>query len=177
MTARYGEPFDPARAVADVEALLAAPLPATGPTAAEGDPVTGEWRATAGEGFRVVPLWESPDEERDGDGPGGPDAVEEAAEARLAALVAELETRWGAHHPVAVHGALLLRQEGAPVPPLFAALLDEDCYGDLAVWGPLPGQDRYVGVSVGRSDGDAPMVLAAVVSDRPITAPPPPAWL
>ncbi|PZT76888.1 MULTISPECIES: hypothetical protein [unclassified Streptomyces] len=144
MTARSGEPFDPARAVADVEALLAAPLPATGPTAAEGDPDTGEWRATTGEGFRIVPLWESPDE---GDDVDDEDAVEEAAEARLAALVAELETRWGPHHAVAVHVALLLRQEGASVPPLFEALLDEDCYGDLAVWGPLPGRGRHVGFS------------------------------
>ncbi|MFB8087597.1 hypothetical protein EAO73_09965 [Streptomyces sp. col6] len=171
MTARAGESFDPGRAVADVEALLAAPLPAAGPVVAEGDPVTGEWRSSTGGGFRAVPLWESGDDE------GDPDEAEEAAEARLDAVVAELEKRWGPHHRVAVHVALLLRQEGTPVPPLFDALLDEDCYGDLAVWGPLPGQDRWIGVSVGHSDDDAPMVMAAVVSDRPITAPPPPSWM
>ncbi|MGC4945137.1 hypothetical protein ACLQ2N_02825 [Streptomyces sp. DT224] len=173
MTVRAGRPFDLARTAAEVAALLTAPLPAAGPTVAEGDPDTGEWRATAGEGFRAVPLWESGDDE------GDPDEAEEAAEALLDALVAELETRWGPHHRVAVHVALLLKQEGTPVPPLFDALLDEDCCGDLGAWGPLPGpgEGRWVGVSVGRSDGDAPLVMAAVVSDRPITAPPPPAWL
>lgn len=178
MTVRAGEPFDLARTAAEVAALLTAPLPAAGPTVAEGDPDTGEWRATTGEGFRAVPLWESGDDEDRDD----PDEAEEEAEARLDALVAELETRWGPHHRVAVHVALLLKEEGTPVPPLFDALLDEDCYGDLAAWGPLPGPedrpgDRWAGVSVGRSDGDAPLVMAAVVSDRPITAPPPPAWL
>ncbi|MFF7336662.1 hypothetical protein ACFZAT_04905 [Streptomyces sp. NPDC008163] len=172
MTVRAGEPFDLGRTAAEVAALLTAPLPAAGPVVAEGDPDSGEWRATTGEGFRAVPLWES-----DGDGDSD-DEAEEAAEARLAALVAELETRWGPHHRVAVHVALLLKQEGTPVPPLFDALLAEDCHGDLAAWGPLPGPgERWVGVSVGRSDGDAPLVMAAVVSDRPITAPPPPAWL
>ncbi|WP_328902541.1 hypothetical protein OHR86_23835 [Streptomyces sp. NBC_00441] len=176
MTVRAGEPFDLARTAAEVAALLTAPLPAAGPTVAEGDPDTGEWRATTGEGFRAVPLWESGAEGDDGDDEDDPDEAEEAAEARLDALVAELDTRWGPHHRVAVHVALLLKEEGAPVPPLFDALLAEDCYGDLAAWGPLPG-DRWVGVSVGRSDGDAPLVMAAVASDRPITAPPPPAWL
>ncbi|WP_405938992.1 hypothetical protein [Streptomyces sp. NBC_00726] len=85
MTVRAGEPFDLARTAAEVAALLTAPLPAAGPTAAGGDPDTGEWRATTGEGFRAVPLWES-----DGD-----DDDPDAAEARLDALVAELDTHWG----------------------------------------------------------------------------------
>jgi hypothetical protein len=60
------------------------------------------------------------------------------------------------------------------MPPLFQALCDNDSYGDLTVWGPVPvggedGADRWVGVSVGHSDGDAPLVMVAVVSDRPIT--------
>ncbi|WNI22293.1 hypothetical protein [Streptomyces sp. ITFR-16] len=174
MTVRAGEPFDLVRAVADIDALLASPLPATGPTVAEGDPATGEWVASEGEGFRIVPLWES-----DPEGLRGAewDEAEEAAEARLASLVAELESRWGPHRQVAVHVALLLEQDGDAVPPLFEALLRQDCYGDLAAWGPLPGQDRWVGVSVGRSDGDAPLVMAAVVSDRPVVAPDPPSWL
>ncbi|MEV0574545.1 MULTISPECIES: hypothetical protein [unclassified Streptomyces] len=175
MTARAGETFDVARAVADIETLLASPLPAAGPAVAEGDPDTGEWTVTAGEGFRIVPLWEG-DGDDDADGEEWDDE-EEAAEARLASLVGELEARWGAHHPVAVHGALLLRENDEPVPPLFGALLDEDCYGDLAAWGPVSERRRWVGVSVGRSDGDAPVVMAAVVSDRPIVAPDPPSWL
>ncbi|WP_393063718.1 hypothetical protein [Streptomyces sp. LN549] len=186
MSARAGETFDVARAVADIEALLAAPLPAAGPTVAEGEPGTGEWTVTAGEGFRIAPLWEgyAPDEV---DGTEWDDA-EEAAEAQLASLVEELEGRWGAHQQVAVHVLLLRqedggdakslpRQEGEPVPPLFAALLDEDCYGDLAVWGPASARGRWVGVSVGRSDGDAPWVMAAVVSDRPIVTPAPLSWM
>ncbi|MFD8690635.1 hypothetical protein [Streptomyces sp. NPDC059651] len=173
MSARAGETFDIARAVADIEALLTAPLPAAGPTEAHGDPVTGEWTVTTGQGFRIVPLWEgaSPDD--------GADEAEEAAEAQLAALVGELEARWGGHHRVAVHVALLLREHGEPasVPALFEALLDEDCYGDLSAWGPVSAQGRWVAVSVGHSDGDAPLVMAAVVSDRPIVAPDPPPWL
>ncbi|WP_406455103.1 hypothetical protein OG782_26710 [Streptomyces sp. NBC_00876] len=175
MSARAGETFRVARAVADIEALLAAPLPATGPTAAQGDPVTGEWTVTEGEGFRIVPLWEG--DALDGAHGTGWDDADEAAGARLAALVEELEGRWGAHHQVAVHAALLLRQDGAAVPPLFGALLDEDCSGDLAAWGPVSAQGRWVGVSVGHSDWDAPLVMAAVVSDRPILAPEPPSWL
>ncbi|MFJ2091683.1 hypothetical protein ACIOEW_20775 [Streptomyces sp. NPDC087901] len=186
MSARAGETFDIARAVADIEALLAAPLPAAGPTVAEGEPGTGEWTVTVGEGFRIAPLWESGLlDEADGT---GWDEAEEAAEAQLASLVKELEGRWGAHHQVAVHVLLLrqedgsemsslLRQQGEAAPPLFEALLDEDCYGDLAVWGPVSAQGRWVGVSVGRSDGDAPLVMAAVVSDRPIVAPAPPSWM
>ncbi|MGW3675341.1 hypothetical protein ACWD8C_30280, partial [Streptomyces sp. NPDC005166] len=59
MTARSGETFELGRAVRDVEALLAGPVPTTGPTDSQGDPVTGEWTATSGEGFRILPLWES----------------------------------------------------------------------------------------------------------------------
>ncbi|MEU9322110.1 hypothetical protein [Streptomyces sp. NPDC048295] len=175
MSARAGETFAVARGVADIEALLTAPLPAAGPAEAEGEPGTGEWTATTGEGFRIVPLWEG--DALDGaDGPEWDDA-QEAARARLASLAAELDRRWGDHREVAVHHALLLRENGEPVPALFEALLDEDCYGDLSVWGPVPTHGRWVGVSVGHSDGDAPLVMAAVVSDRPIVAPDPPSWL
>ncbi|MFD6426052.1 hypothetical protein [Streptomyces sp. NPDC060198] len=166
MSVRAGETFDPGRAVAEVAALAAGPVPVAGPTVGEGDPGTGEWRATTGEGFRIVPLWE-------GDaltGVYGSDwtGAETAAQRRLEALVGELDARWGPHNRVAMHTALFRRQAGAPLPPLHAALLGEDCYGDLRVWGPLPGRDRWVGVSVGHSDGDAPLVMVALVSVVPV---------
>ncbi|MFI8432947.1 hypothetical protein ACIGJO_04265 [Streptomyces sp. NPDC079020] len=171
MSARSGEPFDTARAVRDIEDLLAGPVPATGPTAGEGDPDTGEWTATGGAGFRIVPLWEG-DPLTGVYAPEWNDA-EEASEAHLAALVMELDARWGAHRSVPMHVPLFRKQDGAPLPPLFDALLGEDLYGDLAVWGPVPVPagvpDRWIGVSVGHSDGDAPLVMAALVSDRPVT--------
>ncbi|MER8087412.1 hypothetical protein ACFVZR_31130 [Streptomyces sp. NPDC058316] len=52
------------------------------------------------------------------------------------------------------------------MPPLYRALCDRDCLGDLAVWGPVAG--RWVAVSLNQSDGDAPMVIVAVVADRPV---------
>ncbi|MCX5399940.1 hypothetical protein [Streptomyces sp. NBC_00102] len=166
MSVRAGEAFDAGRAVAEVTALAAGPVPLAGPTVGEGDPETGEWRATTGEGFRIVPLWE-------GDGLTGvygsdwTDA-EGAAQRQLEALVAELDVRWGSHSRVAMHPALFRRQAGRPLPPLHAALLGEDCYGDLSVWGPLPGRDRWIAVSVGHSDGDAPLVMVALVSASPV---------
>lgn len=166
MSVRTGEPFDAGRAVAEVTALAAGPVPATGPTLGEGDPVTGEWRATAGAGFRIVPLWESDDLT----GLYGSDwtDAEGAARRQLNSLVAELDVRWGPHSRVAMHPALFRRQAGLPLPPLHAALLGQDCYGDLSVWGPLPGRERWVGVSVGHSDGDAPLVMVALVSGEPV---------
>ncbi|MGW8883606.1 hypothetical protein [Streptomyces sp. NPDC055749] len=166
MSARAGETFDTARAVADVDALLASPVPAAGPTVAEGEPATGEWTATGGEGFRIVPLWE-------GDPLTGvyePEWNEamEAADGHLATLVRELDARWGAHRRVAMHVPLFRKQRGEPMPPLFEALLAEDCYGDLTVWGPVGAGQRWVAVSAGHSDGDAPVVMVAAVSDRPV---------
>ncbi|MGW2838906.1 hypothetical protein ACWCWD_14025 [Streptomyces sp. NPDC001493] len=166
MSVRAGEPFDTGRAVAEVTALAAGPVPAAGPTLGEGDPVTGEWRATAGAGFRIVPLWESDDLT----GVYGSDwtDAEDAARRQLEALVAELDVRWGPHSRVAMHPALFRRQAGLPLPALHAALVGQDCYGDLSVWGPLPGRERWVGVSVGHSDGDAPLVMVALVSGEPV---------
>ncbi|MET9803452.1 hypothetical protein [Streptomyces sp. NPDC006368] len=171
MSARAGEVFDTRRAVFEVEALLAAPVPAAGPTVAEGEPATGEWTGTRGEGFALVPLWE-------GEGLTGayePEWNEAVGtgEQHLADLVGELERRWGPHRRVATHVPLFRWQAGEPVPPLFEAMLSQDCYGDLAVWGPLDTGDgpRWIGVSVGHSDGDAPLVMVAAVSDRPVTAP------
>ncbi|MFD7117972.1 hypothetical protein ACFWAA_13095 [Streptomyces sp. NPDC059922] len=171
MTARAGEAFETGRAVSDVEALLVAPVPTAGPTPdateVEGDPSTGEWTATSGAGFRIVPLWES------GDlvgvyGPGW-DEAEEAAEEHLACLVAELDRRWGAHRRVSMRVPLFRKQAGAPMPALFQALCDADCFGDLTVWGPLSAGRRWIAVSVNQSDGDAPMIMTAAVSDRPVT--------
>ncbi|MDC0773057.1 hypothetical protein [Streptomyces sp. HD] len=171
MSARAGETFDVGQAVSNVEALLTESVPAVGPTIDEEDPGTQEWTITRGEGFVIVPLWES----------GGltglyePQWNEEAqaAEGHLADLARELERRWGPHRRVAMHVPLFRKQAGEPMPPLFQALCDNDAYGDLTVWGPVQsgaegGTDRWVGVSVGHSDGDAPLVMVAVASDRPI---------
>ncbi|WP_405677306.1 hypothetical protein OG292_22490 [Streptomyces sp. NBC_01511] len=171
MTARAGETFRTHRAVSDIEALLALPLPSAGPTVSEGEPDTGEWTATAGKGFRLVPLWEG-DSLTGVYGPEWNDA-EEAAEQHLAALVTELDTRWGGHRPVSMRVPLFRHQAADPMPPLFQALCDEDCYGDLAVWGPVTAEPdagrRWVGISVNQSDGDAPMIIVAVVSGAPVT--------
>ncbi|MEU3946298.1 hypothetical protein [Streptomyces sp. NPDC029526] len=171
MTSRRGRPFDPDRARADLEARLAQPLPTSGPAVAEGDPVTGEWTATRGEGFLVVPLWQ-------GDWLTGVygrewNAAEEAAEARLRALVARLDARWGEHRTVSMRLPLL--RPDAPLPEPLRTLAGLDCYGDLTVWGPVPAPppagSRWVAVSLNQSDGDAPMVLVGVVSARPVTEP------
>ncbi|MFD7442901.1 hypothetical protein [Streptomyces sp. NPDC059909] len=170
MTARAGETFETGQAAAEIEALLAEPVPATGPTVTEGDPVSGEWTVTRGEGFVSVPLWE-------GDSLTGVYApewndAEEAAEAQLADLVEELDRRWGSHRPVSMRVPIFRNIEDQPMPALFQALCDEDLLGDLAVWGPVPAgsatNGRWVAVSLNQSDGDAPMIIAAVVSDRPI---------
>ncbi|MFG3403546.1 hypothetical protein [Streptomyces sp. NPDC048142] len=169
MTSRAGEPFDADRAAAEVTGLLTAPVPATGPTAAEGDPATGEWTVTVGEGFRIVPLWE-------GDPLGGVYApewneAEEAAAGHLAVLARALDDRWGPHRAVRLHGPLMRWQGGGPVEPLFEALFAEDLYGDLVVWGPVESGGRWIALALGHSDGDAPLVLAALVSDRPVAEP------
>ena len=170
MTARAGEAFEVSRAVAETTELLAAAVPAGGGTSAEGDPATGEWTATVGAGFRIVPLWEG-DPLTGVYAPEWNDA-EEAAEAHLAELAAALDAGWGPHRKVHLHGPLLRWQTGAPVEPLHAALFAEDLYGDLEVWGPVAPSGRWVGLSLGHSDGDAPLVLAALVSEQAITEPP-----
>ncbi|MGC4940137.1 hypothetical protein [Kribbella sp. DT2] len=171
MSARAGETFDADRAAAEVVDLSAAPVPDAGPTTAEGAPATGEWSATTGTGFRIVPLWEG--EALTGVyGAEWTDATEAGAE-QLDALSKALETRWGPHRTIQLHGPLLRWQMSQPVAPLFEALFKEDLYGDLHVWGPLP-TNRYVATIIGHSDGDAPLILAALVTDQPITQPPGP---
>ena len=162
----------PGRELRDLDALLTGPVPATGPTVSEGDPATGEWTRTRGEGFVIAPLWM-----------GGPltgvyaperNEAEEAAEAQLSALVRQLDDRYGPHRQVAMHVPLFRKIAGDPMPALFQALCDEDLLGDLTVWEPVPTArpetpTRQLAVSLSQSDGDAPMILCAVVSDHPIT--------
>jgi hypothetical protein len=171
VTARAGEPFDAARALSAVDAALSAALPATGPPADEGDPVTGEWAATRGEGFLLLPLWESA-------GLTGVygrewNEAEASAEAHLAALVSGLDARWGSHRTVSMRVPVLRRGTGDPLPEPFRTLAAKDCYGDLKTWGPLPASPspRWVALSLNQSDGDAPFVLTALLTDRPLTEP------
>ncbi len=166
VTARIGEVFDIGRAVSDIESLLTAQLRTDGVPVSEGDPATGEWTGTSGPGFRIVPLWES-------DALTGVYGVEwnqaeEAAAANLALVVRELDRRWGAHRRVSMHVPLFRNQAGEPMPALFQALCDMDCYGSLTVWGPTATEGRWVAVSVNQCDGDAPMIMTAVVSQLPI---------
>ncbi|OCC12973.1 hypothetical protein [Streptomyces sp. PTY087I2] len=168
MTSRAGEPFELGRALTEIEELLAVPLPPTGLTTALGDPATGEWTATQGPGFRIVPLWEG-DPMTGVYAPEWSDA-EEAAEARLMSLAVELGRRWGPHTEVPLHGPLLRWQGGSAVDPLFEALFRQDLYGDLVVWGPVGADGRRLALTLGRSDGDQPLVLAALVSDRAVAA-------
>ncbi|GGD62430.1 hypothetical protein [Paenibacillus nasutitermitis] len=166
MTARSGQAFETERVLSDVEALLTQPIPTAGPTVSEGETDTGEWTLTRGERFLIIPLWESDDLTGLYE-PEWNEAVE-TAEEYLANLVRELDHRWGTHRKVAMHVPLFRKQAGEPLSPLFQALLDNDCYGDLAVWGPVSAR-RWVAVSVGHSDGDAPMIMVAAVCDLPIT--------
>ncbi|WP_433317499.1 hypothetical protein ACQP0U_09215 [Micromonospora sp. CA-269861] len=166
MTSRAGAVFDTGQAVSDIEALLVADLPTGAVPVSEGDPATGEWTGTRGEGFRIVPLWES--EALTGVYGAEWNQAEDAAEANLALVVAELDRRWGAHRKVSMRVPLFRDQAGEPMPALFQSLCDLDCYGDLAVWGPTAADGRWIAVSVNQCDGDAPMIMTAVVSQPPI---------
>lgn len=170
MTAKAGETFDLRGSVSEVEALVTARVPSAGPTVEEGTSDTGEWTRTRGEGFLIAPLWESVANT----GAYGPEwnAAEEAAQQNLTFLVDELDRRWGPHRQVSMRVALFRHLAGEPMPPLHQALCAADCYGDLSVWGPLPPDLAdtlcWVAVSLNQSDGDAPMIITAAVSDRPI---------
>ena len=138
--------FDAGRAVAEVDALLTAPVPP--------------------EGFATLQLWEGPSlvgvyEEEWA-------AAEATAQGRLAAVRDALDARWGPHRNVGMRVPIFRKIDGASMPPLFRSLVDQDLNGDLAVWGPVGDKGRYVGVSLNQCDGDAPMIVAAVVSQDPI---------
>ncbi|GHH90092.1 hypothetical protein [Streptomyces capillispiralis] len=169
MTTRSGAPFDTGRAVSALRARLTTPLPPAGPAADEDDPATGEWALTRGDGFLLFPLWEG----EPLTGVYGPawNEAETAAEAHLRALTAELDRHWGPHRTVPLPvPPLRARPEGFPEP--FRTLAAKDCYGDLTVWGPLPGApERWAAVSLNQSDGDAPLLLTALISARPLTEP------
>ncbi|MFE1297399.1 hypothetical protein [Streptomyces sp. NPDC058731] len=171
MTCQYADEFDPGRAVARIRALLGEPLPTQGPSVVEEDPLTGERVKETGAGFVLARLWQS----RDLTGVYGEEwnAVVRSADLRAEEVARELARRWGPPRRVAMHGAMFRHQAGEPLPPLHQALCDADDYGDLTVWGPVQegpgGADRWVGISVGHSDGDAPLVLMGAVSDREIT--------
>lgn len=163
MTARAGETFDVHRAVSDIDAALTTDLPESGPTTHAGEPGTGEWTHSVGDGFRLLPLWE-------GDylvGVYGPEwtAAEEEAQQHLAALTSALDSRWGPHREVAMGPALW----NPPTTEPFRTLVGKDCLGDLNVWGPVSTPHRWVAISLNQSDGDAPMIVVALVAARPIT--------
>lgn len=175
MTARAGRPFDAAEVLSVIDEYLAEPLPAAGPTFDEGEPTSGEWTATFGEGFLLVPLWEG----EPLTGVYGPEwnAAEDRASGHLVDLTRELDTRWGPHGTVAMHVAMFRKKAGEALPEPFRTLAAKDCYGDLSVWGPVPSpaKARWVALSLNQSDGDAPMIMTALITGtRPALPPEPP---
>lgn len=171
MTVRAGEAFEASRIVSHIDGLLAGPLPRTGLTTSEGAPDTGEWTVTRGQGFVIAPLWEG--EARTGVYGTEWNETEEEAQQQLASLIRKLDHRWGPHQRIGMRVPLFRHLAAESMPPLFQALCDADCYGDLTAWGPIPPEaadgPRWVAVSLNQSDGDAPMIMTGVVSDRPIT--------
>ncbi|MEU9316302.1 hypothetical protein [Streptomyces sp. NPDC048295] len=125
----------------------------------EGEPGTGEWGATEREGFRIVPLRES-------DGLVGVyerewEEAEEAASARLTSLVGELDRRWGAHRTAGMRVPVFRDLAGEPLPPLYRRCATRAVPGTWRCGG------RWAAVSLDQCDGDAPVILVAVVADRP----------
>ncbi|OSP44968.1 MULTISPECIES: hypothetical protein [unclassified Streptomyces] len=176
MTPPAGAPFDLPSAVSVVETALSSPLPASGPTTDEGEPLTGEWTSTRGEGFLLLPLWRSTPLT----GVYGREwsEAEERAESHLAALTSHLDAHWGPHRTLNMRAPLLRRGSDERVPEPFRTLSAKDCYGDLALWGPLPTRlpsPRWAALSLNQSDGDAPLILTALITDHPLTEPPDPA--
>ncbi|OKK06232.1 hypothetical protein AMK26_09270 [Streptomyces sp. CB03234] len=162
-----GTPFDVTEAVAAVDGLLALPVPVGGPTAWEPSEEEG-WSGSYGAGFRLKLLWES----RAYFGVPGPewDAAQDEAGEYLAALTSALDERWGPHREVSMRAFVTGEADDESVLPLFAELRAFDLYGELMVWGPVgaPHGPRWVAVSVGQCDEDAPHMMVAAVSDVPI---------
>ncbi|MFD7703218.1 hypothetical protein [Streptomyces caelestis] len=153
MTVRAGAPFDLPSAVSALEAALSSPLPASGPTTDRGDPLTGEWASTHGEGFVLLPLWES--DPLTGVYGREWNEAEARAESHLTELATSLDTRWGPHRTLTMRALLLRRGSGERFPEPFRTLSAKACYGDLKLWGPLPST-RWAALSLNQSDGDAP---------------------
>ncbi|MFJ4878636.1 hypothetical protein ACIP93_25995 [Streptomyces sp. NPDC088745] len=170
MNARGGETFEAARARAEIEALLAGEVPASGPTTDERQKYTGNWLSSRGEGFVIAELWAG--EDLHGVHGREWDAAEEQASGHLDALAAELDARWGGHEEVGMAVAVFRATADEPVPPLYTELRRLDAFGDLRVWGPVRAPDgdadRWVGISANQIDGDTAHFLIAVVTDRPI---------
>ncbi|MFD7689310.1 hypothetical protein [Streptomyces sp. NPDC059781] len=172
MTPHADTPFDLPSAVSAIETALSSPLPTSGPTTGQGDPLTGEWTSTRGEGFLFFPLWQSASLT----GVYGREwnEAEARAESHLAALTAHLDAHWGPHRTLNMRAPLLRRGSGERFPEPFHTLSAKDCYGDLTLWGPLP-RTRWAALSLNQSDGDTPLILTALITDHPLTEPPDPA--
>ncbi|CAM5520584.1 hypothetical protein GCM10010329_54740 [Streptomyces spiroverticillatus] len=173
MNARGGETFEAGRARAEIDALLAGAVPASGPTNVERQKYTGNWLSSRGAGFVIAELWAG--EDLSGVYGREWDAAEEQASGHLDVLTEELDARWGTHEEVGMTAAVFRATSGDPVPPLYTELRNLDAFGDLRVWGPVRvpdgDSDRWVGISVNQIDGDTPHFLIAVVTDRPIREP------
>lgn len=169
MTPRADSPFDLPSAVSAIETALSSPLPTSGPTTDQGDPLTGEWTSTHGEGFLFFPLWQSAPLT----GVYGREwnEAEARAESHLTELTATLDTHWGPHRTLTTRFLLLQRGSGKRFPEPFHTLSTKACYGDLKLWGPLP-PTRWAALSLNQSDGDAPLILTALITDNPLTEPP-----
>ncbi|MFF8830351.1 hypothetical protein [Streptomyces sp. NPDC015131] len=181
-----GTPFDARQAARAVETLLGESVPATGPAQWEpsGDGDGEGWSGSHGAGFRLARLWESrPHDSRAQDsraharvpGDPGPDAAREEAAAHLADLSSALESRYGPPRTVDLR-TLPAAQDGddPPAPPLLAELDAFGLHEALLVWGPVPSPHgpRWVAVSVGQCDADAPHLMVVALSDVPIEEPP-----
>ncbi|MFD3512121.1 hypothetical protein [Streptomyces sp. NPDC058657] len=170
MNTHGGGTFDAARALAEVDALLAAEIPASGPPEYARKPHTGEFLSVRGEGYALAELWSGEDllgvYEKEWE------EAQERAYGYLGELVKQLDTRWGAHRDLGNRVAVRWSEGDPALPPLFEQLRHLDALGTLHVWGPVrpPGgdADRWVALSVHQIDGDCPFFLTAVVSDRPI---------
>lgn len=130
MTVVRGLAFDESRALNAIAALLAGPIPSAGaPTLIDSDPHTGEWLATRAAGFVLAPLWEGPDLT----GLRDPEWTEqlEAGDRHLATLARKLDEQRGPHRVLTINH--LIRNSQADRPPVYAALLRQDLYGDLHV--------------------------------------------
>ncbi|MFC8392674.1 MULTISPECIES: hypothetical protein [unclassified Streptomyces] len=176
MTPRADAAFDLPSAVSTIETALSSPLPTSGPTTDQGEPLTGEWTSTRGEGFLLLPLWQS--ETLTGVYGREWNEAEARAESHLAALTSHLDAHWGPHRTLNMRAPLLRRGSDERFPEPFRTLFAKDCYGDLTLWGPLPTRlpsPRWAALALNQSDGDAPLILTALITDHPLTEPSSPA--